>query len=113
MISKLESVKGKLEYTLSVLGCADIRGANASLQGAREDVITALAELNEVMEKLKDKKLPEKMVSAFRKKAKQTRRCKGCNGGEYSEYCNSCIDGDAQPTENTCMRAAINIIRGK
>ena len=63
--NELEKVKTKLEYTLSVLICADVKGANASLQHAKEEVIEALESLSKYTERLNSEALVEEVALAI------------------------------------------------
>ena len=58
----LEKVQEKLEYTLSVLISANVMGANASLQSAKEDVREALTELTAYMESTQPKNIDYKAL---------------------------------------------------
>ena len=55
MIEDLKEVKEKQEYIVSVLGSANVIGANNSLQHAREEAIACLDKLNAVINTIKGK----------------------------------------------------------
>lgn len=74
-----------------------------------------VAAQKEYMERLSSKKLIKQMVEAYLKRAVKTTKCRRCKGecnGAFSRFC-TCDDGRTYPTKYSCMKAAINVIKGE
>lgn len=92
-------MKEKLEYTLSVLICANVAGANASLQHAQEEVKEAIKSLDSYIARLESEKLVMDIAKAI-----YTKR-----NGQWDYH----LFRTQQEPYIKDAQAAINIIRGE
>lgn len=111
MLTDLKEIKEKQEYIISVLGSANVIGANSSLQHAREEAITCLDMLDAVISRLNSREL-EKEVAIAQTYARFI-------GSAYYESSDAkgkkkiIDDYSTRATRIKEAQAAINTIKGK